>query len=598
MTCIRSRRPQARRSATRSGGGGGGGDVGLTLIELVVALMVAFVAVSVLAGVFVGSLHTLTVAKQRQSATALGTRAMEQMRALPFSALTSGLSTGDLAGDPAVTGTPPRFKPLAAPTVDEVLQTNTPSGTAPTCGATGSTPLLPHLCPTVLDGVTYTVASYVSQVPSTTPTQYSLTTIVSWSSPATRGKTKTLVNRSRAFSPNGTCTPANHPFNTPCQSQYYASAGLSEGGVTVSGAVDGQPVAPGLDVLTAELSLPRLSTTTTVEQTVTVGGATAPHTARLVGASAEDVSGEQALSSAATDPSNTSALTPTASAAVASTLTRSGGGWSLTVAPEAGGTWTTTSRAAAGANSGCRDANGAAVDGTSQPCGSSSNEQAGPATVSLTPAVLAGRQLPALSLARIGAPAHPSRAFGARFTAPQPAWCPTGGGSGCVAAGAARELGATVLGGLPSTTGGDVVPAGFLGAVLLDGHTASASASSGAGAKPPAASRTGTLRTYNGASYTTTDLALATAAATLPVSVVGTYTASGSSITVSITGTVQVTPRSVSPAGCVTTVCNAETGTVVADLVYDVQVGTTSAARFQVRTDAGALLAKSSFKPA
>jgi type II secretory pathway pseudopilin PulG len=219
---------------------GGRPDAGLTLIELMVALMVAFVALTVLAGVFIGALHTLTVAKQRQTATALGTRAMEQMRALPFSTITSGLSINDLAGDANITS-PARqhahAEPAAAPTVIEVLQTNGDAmTTAPPPPCEGlRTPLLPHRCTARLDRVVYTVASYVSVVAGGGPTQYSLTTIVTWKSSATRGRDKTVVNRSRAFSPNGTCTPANHPFNTPCQSQYSAYAGLSEGGVTLSG---------------------------------------------------------------------------------------------------------------------------------------------------------------------------------------------------------------------------------------------------------------------------------------------------------------------------------------------------------------------------
>lgn len=571
-------------------------DRGLTLIELIVALTVVLVALTVLAGVFIGSLHTLTVAKQRQSATALATRAMEQMRALPFSTLTSGLSTGDLAGDPNITGTPARLRPTGAPTVDEVLQTNTPSGTPPTCD-TATTPLLPHRCPTVLDNVTYEVASYVAQVPSSDPVQYSLTTIVTWTSKATRGEPRSIIERSRAFSPNGTCAPANHPFNTPCQSQFHGSAGLTEGGVTVSGIAEGQPIVPGLDLRSAELSLPRMTTSTAVEQTISVAGATAAHSARLVGTTTEN-SGQQALSSTSTDPSNSDPGVPTADATIAAPLTRSGAGWTLTTAPEGSGSWRTTSRASAGTNSGCVDSAGTVIDATAQPCGASSENQTAAARVTLTPAVLAGRQLSTFSLARFSAPGAPSRAFSARFTSPRPTWCPTASGVGCVTAGAARKVGSTVVGAFPTPGSTDVLPAGFLGAVLLDGYQASAFAGSGSGAAGPLASRAGTLKTYNGAAYTTTDLGTTLTELTLPVSATATYAGGTStqSITVTVTGEVKVTPPTVSAASCIAATCNADTGTVVADLTYELVTGTATAATFRVRLDVGALLAKSSFK--
>jgi type II secretory pathway pseudopilin PulG len=602
-------------------------DAGLTLIELMVALMVAFVALTVLAGVFVGALHTLTVAKQRQSATALGTRALEQMRALPFSTVTAGLSTNDLAGavDPNVTGSPPRLIPAAAPTVNEELVTNgavAPADLLPLCSVP-ATPLLPHRCTTTLDRVVYTVASYVSKVPPTTPptaaAQYSLTTIVSWTSNATRGKPKTVVNRSRAFSPNGTCSPANHPFNTPCQTQYHAQAGLSEGGVTLTGLTDGQRINPSLDVVSAELSLPRLSSTTAVEQTVSVSGATGGHSARYVPLGGPPVtSDKQALSSAATDPSNSVVVQPTVTATAAPALNAGSsglGGWAVIVQPEASGGWASTSRAAAGLNSGCRDLLGNTIDDTKQPCGSSSNLQTAEALLRVETAWY-GRQLD-MKLAgfgvptTVGPPPANSYAFGARFVAPGSTWCPTASGLGCVAAGASRRLGSTVLGGLPVAGTDDVAPVAtgtdvFAGAVLLEDYTGRVSTSSGAGTTPstgrgavaPTVERSGTLKVWNGGAYATHHLHLNTGVpATLPVAAVATYkTTSGlTPITVTMTGNVKVSPVSKSPSSCIATLCEASTGSVVAELEYVFWLGSASQGGFKVRADLGSLLAKTSF---
>ena len=49
-------------------------DDGFTFIELLVAMSITMVAMFVLLGVFVSSLSTVTLAKQRQTATALATQ--------------------------------------------------------------------------------------------------------------------------------------------------------------------------------------------------------------------------------------------------------------------------------------------------------------------------------------------------------------------------------------------------------------------------------------------------------------------------------------------------------------------------------------------
>jgi hypothetical protein len=68
----------------------------------------------------VSALRTVTVAKERQQATALTNRTMEQLRALPYNTVTAGLNTSDLGGDANIaTG---RLKPVGYPTsIDEQL---------------------------------------------------------------------------------------------------------------------------------------------------------------------------------------------------------------------------------------------------------------------------------------------------------------------------------------------------------------------------------------------------------------------------------------------------------------------------------------------
>jgi hypothetical protein len=269
------------------------------------------------------------------------------------------------------------------------------------------------------------------------------------------------------------------------------------------------------------------------------------------------------------------------------------------VTPEASGTWLSTSRAAVATGSTCKDSLGNDLTNTGQPCGDSSNGQTGTASLTVSPAVLLGRQLGDVQLASFGTPTGATRAFGARFVTPTPTWCPTASGFGCVAAGAQRSMGDTVLGQLPSPQPGDVTPGGFQGAVVLTGYTASVRTSSGAvgaGAIAPSVARGGELKVWNGTGYTGLP-ALGSAAATFPVAAVGTYQGSGGlgTITVTVMGNVNVSAVSSSAAGCVATVCEASTGSIVADLTYDFAVAGVSTAGFRVRADLGALLAKTSF---
>ena len=53
-------------------------DDGFTLIELIVALSIVFAVVASMIFLFVGSLKTVTQAKQRQTATALATQTLER----------------------------------------------------------------------------------------------------------------------------------------------------------------------------------------------------------------------------------------------------------------------------------------------------------------------------------------------------------------------------------------------------------------------------------------------------------------------------------------------------------------------------------------
>src|SRR5438876_4009058 len=104
------------------------GEGGFTLIELAVASGVMATALAMLAGVLTSGLSATGYARERQMASQLANQAVEQTRALPFTALKNGLSTADPglspAADPNITtcGTAYCFggEPLATHPADPI----------------------------------------------------------------------------------------------------------------------------------------------------------------------------------------------------------------------------------------------------------------------------------------------------------------------------------------------------------------------------------------------------------------------------------------------------------------------------------------------
>ena len=138
-------------------------DAGFALIELVVALSVVFAVVASMIFLFVGSLKTVTQAKQRQTATALATQTLERLRALPYDVIKTGVnnSTAAFTADPNIAdkATTPRLFPGIG-SINETLLVSSSQATAP---------LSNHRTVTTIEGVSYTVGVYVSQAGTPQP---------------------------------------------------------------------------------------------------------------------------------------------------------------------------------------------------------------------------------------------------------------------------------------------------------------------------------------------------------------------------------------------------------------------------------------------
>jgi len=121
---------------------GASGDGGFSLVEVIVAMVVIAVGLLGLMAVQVRSLSTVALAKERQTATGLASRAMEQLRAVPYTVLQGGVVCSELAGDPDVAVTAPSGSCSA--TFSPSYDTSIAAESIVTTTAAQVAPLSPH----------------------------------------------------------------------------------------------------------------------------------------------------------------------------------------------------------------------------------------------------------------------------------------------------------------------------------------------------------------------------------------------------------------------------------------------------------------------
>lgn len=588
------------------------GDDGFTLVELVVAMVVTLIVMSSLLGIFVESLSTVSESKQRQTATALATQAIEQVRAMPYDDVTLPNGRVTPTDDPNVVGG--RFRPAALPGVDEELVVNDVSP-APLDAAQTQ----------VIDNATYHLRQYVTKNPpgAAGEVSYNLTVIIDWFSNV--AKDKTTVERTSIYSPEGCLSTATRPFSGPCQAYFTAQAGQAAAGLTVTDA-SGSGTITGFDGSQLELGLPALSTNLLLEQTTsaTVSLATTEGRSRT-GSTLTKVGGAPAAVAVDTDPSSTAAKSQTATTPTqtSSPLTLSGTAGELSVQPTSSDSGTAKAAIAAEPTL-CTDADGTALttgSPTARPCATGDIRPAGTAaSVVFRPHSNYGFAGHSMAVATLDEAPAASRATVAHLTGTQTSACAAGtgpGSIGCSHAAATRQLGDVVVGALPAATG---TPAGYAGAWRVTGFQESAVAEAGPGAQAPSYSRGGALQVWNGSGYDSVTLTSATAGEFVPAPVSAAYTSTSGEKTmvVQVQSTVTVQAASSSsegPADCVTEACVANAGAVGGvrgQTTYTVWIGpspqeggsaqdlTASApvTRFTVVTDLSGLVATSSYKAA
>jgi prepilin-type N-terminal cleavage/methylation domain-containing protein len=573
----------------------GGDDAGFTLVELLVAMTVTLVVMSALLGVFVQSLKTVSEAKQRQAATGLATRVLEQLRALPYDTVTGVGGAALAAGDPNVVySTPPRFRPPAIAGVDEPLVVNTVS---------------PKLTTETVDGVAYQVRQYVGRAPATGDQQpYTLTTLVTWTP---RGKAPvTTAQRSAVYSPSGCLSTALRPYSGPCQAYFTAQAGQSAAGISVTNLDDSTAEIPGFTGSRIALGLPLLSAGMLLEQTTAATSLVATTEGTTgSGDTTARTGGRNASTAVDSDPSSTPGQTATATTAAqtSTALTLSGPAGTLRTRPTPTDTGSASSAVAAEpAMCPAATATSATLTtgatGARRPCAAGSVQPAGSTPGALTYDTAGSLGIGTAQVVSLAAAPSPARAVAAHLTASNTDACPGTSGVGCSHAQAYRALGAAVVGGLPAGGG---LPSTFAGSWRVSNLVETARSERGVSARAPAYTRSGTLEHWNGSGYTAVTLAAGTDQSITVPTAVWTGASAGRAVRIEVASTIRVRPAAVpapsGPADCKAQACTASAGApggVAGDTTYRVFVDGQPFTSFRVTTDLGGLITEASYRAA
>jgi prepilin-type N-terminal cleavage/methylation domain-containing protein len=580
------------------------GDDGFTLTEVMVTLFVISAVLLGLITVQVRALASVGLAKERQQATALANRTMEQLRALPYDTVSAGLRLCDTTGDANIVGA--NFRPSYDAAINEPIVTNTT-----TCSGAALAPLYPHVqnnADTLIGSTQFRARTYVSRAGASGDQGYFLTVIVDWVSSNANNVPKLVGVRSRLYSPVG-CTAsstATRPFAGPCQAFFYSDAGTSPAGITVSPVTQGDTLVAGTDVVGIEAKLPSLSTRTQNEQIVSAQSIAT--TSKIVLSEATDQigGGDSGTSAADTDPASGTGNSPAAATSVSysggASMSAPGSTAAFGVAGPSSGSGSAYSTTTAAASPVCADDANTALT-TNQACSSANLTPSGAyrATMDIN---LPGGSVASMDLARIATTGTAWRSFGARMALPASGHCTGTTGIGCVASGARRSLGAVTVGPLPAAGAGDTVPAGFTTMASLDGFTAQVGSESGITPGAGVATRAAnTLRYWNGSAYVPVTLTNAGGSYTMGTAT-GTYRLAGiPRLVITMTGTVVVDPVTSVASGaapCQTTACSrtSTVGAVRMSVQYDISDGVLPLGSFVVSVDLGNTLAQTTYKAA
>ncbi|MDQ3991970.1 MAG: hypothetical protein M3245_06665, partial [Actinomycetota bacterium] len=330
---METTRPSGRPLAARLAG-----EDGFSLVEALVALGVMLGALLAMAYTAAAGFTDIAGARQRQSASALANKVLEQVRAVPYETVAKGLDTADLAGDPLIVlcGTDHYYR--ACPTDDPNAEKIEHATDLPQV-----TPIVPHVQtfgppeqPT-----TYTVSTYVTEAKNIPATGGLRATVsVSWTTD--RGTPGSIQAQTLLYRPSGSTDSSTAPQTGSSRPFFYGTGAVSRGSVVVTpnGGVTAGVGVQGLanwssithDLYSLDASIQQEQLAKSDGQITLTGGRKTEGSTETTTGSAKSVSvADDDPSTAAGTSSSPGTLTQTASPA-----TLSGGGNAL----RAGGTGT------------------------------------------------------------------------------------------------------------------------------------------------------------------------------------------------------------------------------------------------------------------
>jgi hypothetical protein len=572
----------------------GAEEGGFAFIEVVVACTVLFVASFAVGSQLDTQFVSISSSEAQQAGAGLLNQAMEEVRGLPYTFVSTGLSLSD-----ATTTSDPYLS-----IVGQTCKTNNtsiwPTAEVVPCAAPSNEsqpPFAPHISHPVEDGITFSVATYPSIDAADTgtgPNVYRVTAVVSWGTP--QPGPNRLVAQTLVFSAASGCLAQNnHPFAAPCQPFLYGVTATGGGYINITpqaGSADPPILGDSFD--SVELLFVSASAADEIEQVSTVLGTTQTSGGSISSSGDTQTSGwSRASATADNDPGTSHNLSsPPAngspivvSNSSPSTITAAGTGEyanSISVVPGSADSGGTVATAVAGANPACKDLGGS-TQMSNLPCANSSATQGGTAASVLMSLFAGSSSLGSTPLASVAAQSasYPDEGFVGRYTASNSPYCSGTSGDGCVHAAAEEALGTIELAGLPSQVVSDgAAPAGWgtataqcpAGNYLLAVTNFSASATSESGVAsaspsvsvPVAGAPTPYVCSWSGTGYTATPItwgATAPAISFPSVSVTDASVASGP-VTVTITPSLQLEPTATSTStntGCAS-VCTASAG--------------------------------------
>ena len=556
-------------------------EEGLSLIELMVAISILFIALLALARTATVAFTDVAVARQRQTGSQLANRLLEEVRGLPYETVLNGLDDADLAGDPNIVncgGT--NWYYLAcppAPDVEEIVHT-------PGLGDDGPTvPLVPHqgeVGPPDFPS-TFEWAVYVTEAADAPEAGALRVTVrVTWTANQRAGLRNFAEARTLVYSPEGCVDSATHPFSAPCQPYFYGNGSLGAGAVRTTGTLT------GVSFDAVDVDLPVQSADAQMEQITHVEGSLNLPQAAVIVAGAETSTDPSSATTAADDDPSTGA-TEYSSVSVGpqapGSLSVSGGGQQLSISLGGGMAGDSKSTTSATTTNTCN----AQLD--ELPCGYGSSLQAGAITESLDLAGGAGTA----ALVAIDAAGSQGTAYVRRLM--------PGGSLGMVRETVQWTLPDIRLGGLPD--GLDSTPAGWEGYwVALTGFTATAHAEAGEGTVAPSVTiGGGTIRYWNGSGYTNQAVTATEGAVAIQRLDFSAGTGEGNTIQVQIAGSVSWQDTTISEEldGTDRLEGKAVIGTpLLVDMNYVVSRNTVQDASLRVEFDAGGARAVALYQPA